>query len=61
MMVARRYGAAMLLYLLLERGRLCIHFADCLRKRAREHAGLAACFDRNGNLLVTGHPLHGFG
>ena len=61
MMVARRHGAAMLLDLLLERGGLCIHFLDRLRKRAREHAGLAACIDRNGDLALAGHPLNGFG
>ena len=61
MMVARRYGAAMLLYLLLERGGLCIDFLDRMRKRAREHAGLAACIDRNGGLPLAGHPLNGFG
>ena len=61
MMVARRYGAAMLLNLVLERNRLRVHFLDRLRKRAREYAGLAACIDRNGDLLVTSHALHGFG
>ena len=61
MMVARRLGAAMLLNLPFEGGGLCVHFVDRLRKCAREHAGLAACVDRNGDLLVPGHPLHGFG
>ncbi len=61
MMVACRYGAAMLLYLLLERRGLCIDFLERIRKCASEHTGLAACIDRNGDLLATGHPLHGFG
>ena len=42
MMVARRFGAAMLLHLVFERGGLGIDFLDRLRERAREHAGLAA-------------------
>ena len=61
MMVARRLGAAMLLNLLLERSGLRIDFLERMRKRTREYAGLAACFDRNGNLLVASHSLHGFG
>ena len=60
-MVARRYGAAMLLNLVLERDGLCIHLLDRLRKRAREHAGLAARIDRNGGLALAADPLDGFG
>ena len=54
MMVARRYGAAMILNLVFERGGLGIRFAHHLRKRARQHAGLAARIDRNGGLAVAG-------
>ena len=51
----------MLLHLLLERGGLCIDFLDRMRKRAREHTGLAACIDRNDGLAFAGDPLNGFG
>ena len=61
MMVARRDGAAMLLNLLLKRDGLRIDLPDRLRKRARQHAGLAASIDRNGDLALSGHPLNGFG
>ena len=51
----------MILDLLLERGGLGVDFLDRMRKRAREHAGLAACIDRNDGLAFAGHPLNGFG
>ena len=61
MMVARGYGAAVLLNLLLERGGLRIHLLDGFRKRAREHAGFAARIDRNGCFPLLGHALNGLG
>ena len=61
MMVARRHGAAMFLDLLLERGGLCVDLLDRFRKRTRQHAGLAACIDRNDDLALAGYSLNGFG
>ena len=57
MMVARRFGAAMLLNLAV-RARRSLHSTslDRLRKRARQHAGLAARIDRNGGLARCWPP-----
>ena len=61
MMVARRHGAAMFLDLLLEGCGLCVDLLDRFRKRARQHAGLAACIDRNDDLALAGYSLNGLG
>ena len=59
--VARGFGAAMLGNLLLEREGFCIDLLDRIRERAREHTGLAAGLDGNGDLAVPGRSLNGFG
>ena len=61
MMVARRFGPAMLLNLPFEREGFCVDLLDRLRERPRQHAGLAARVDRYGDLAVAGGSLDGLG
>jgi len=57
MMVARRDGAAMFLNLLLKARRFSHSLPRSLAQtRAREHAGLAASIDRNGDLPLFWPP-----
>ena len=53
MVISRGFGAAMFLDLAFQRGGLCIHVAHHARKRPRQHAGLAAGIDGNGDWLAA--------
>ena len=57
MVVARGFGAAMLLDLALERGGFCLDLFDHPGEGARQHAGLAARIDRNGGCAVPAARL----
>jgi hypothetical protein len=61
MMVARRDGAAMFQNLTFERQGFGVRFRHHLRKRARQYAGFAACFDRNDGFSVACVALNRLG